>query len=83
MKIIAVNGRQATDDLLRQAIRDAKDSGPAVELIVENTGYFKTVKIKYHDGERYPHLVREFNVPAILDDILKPMTKHPETRSAE
>ena len=83
MRIIAVNGRQATDDLLRQAIRDANGSGPEVELIVENTGYFKVVKIAYHDGERYPHLVREPNTRAILDDILKPMTKHPELRSAE
>jgi predicted metalloprotease with PDZ domain len=83
MKIVAVNGRQATDDLLRQAIRDAKDNGPDVELIVENTGYFKVVKIAYHDGERYPHLVREPNTRAILDDILKPMTKHPEIRNAE
>jgi len=54
-----------------------------VELIIENTGYFKVVKIDYHDGEKYPHLVRESNSPALLDDILKPMTRHPEIRSAE
>lgn len=83
MKIVAVNGRQATDDLLRQAIRDAKGSGPDVELIIENTGYFKVVKIDYHDGEKYPHLVREPNSPSLLDEILKPMTRHPEIRSAE
>ena len=83
MKIVAVNGRQVTDDLLHQAIRDTKDNGPPVELIVENTGYFKVVKIAYHDGERYPHLTREPNTRAILDDILKPMTKHPEIKSAE
>lgn len=83
MKIVAVNGRQATDELLRQAIRDTKGNGPAVELIVENTGYFKVVKIVYHDGERYPHLVREAGTHTVLDDILKPMTKHPEIRNAE
>jgi predicted metalloprotease with PDZ domain len=83
MKIVAVNGRQASDELLRQAIRDAKDNGPPVELIIENTGYFKVVKIDYHGGEKYPHLVREANARATLDDILKPMTKHPETRNAE
>lgn len=83
MKIVAVNGRQATDELLHQAIRETKGDGPAVELIVENTGYFKVAKIPYRDGERYPHLVREPNTRAILDDILKPMVKHPETRSAE
>jgi predicted metalloprotease with PDZ domain len=83
MKIVAVNGRQSTDDLLRQAIRDAKGSGSAVDLIIENTGYFKVVKIDYHGGEQYPHLVREPNSPAILDEILKPMTKHPEIKSVE
>ena len=58
MKIVAINGRRATDDLLHQVIRDAKGDGPAMELIVENTGYFKVVKIEYHDGEKYPHLAR-------------------------
>ncbi|HEY7304455.1 MAG TPA: hypothetical protein VH601_10090, partial [Bryobacteraceae bacterium] len=83
MKIVAVNGRQASDELLHQAIRDAKESGPLVELIVENTGYFKVVKIDYHGGEKYPHLVRETNAKATLDEILKPMVKRPEIRSAE
>jgi predicted metalloprotease with PDZ domain len=83
MKIIAVNGRRASDDLLRQAIRDAKGSGPAIELIVENSGFYKTVKIDYHDGEKYPHLVRSSSITATLDDILKPMTKSSTLSSAE
>ena len=29
-----------------------------MELIVENGGYFKTVKVDYHGGLRYPHLER-------------------------
>jgi predicted metalloprotease with PDZ domain len=73
-KIIAVNGRAFTPGLLRQAIKDAV-SGPAMELIVENTGYFKLVKLDYHGGERYPQLVRVDGTPARLDDILQPMTK--------
>ena len=83
MKIIAVNGRRASDDLLRQAIRDAKDSGPAMELIVENVGFYKTVKIDYHGGEKYPHLVRSSSKKATLDDILKPMSKSVSLSSAE
>lgn len=82
MKLISVNGRRATDELLRQAIRTANKNQP-IELILENTGFFKVVKIDYHGGERYPHLVRQEGTPARLDDILKPMTKHPQTRSAE
>jgi predicted metalloprotease with PDZ domain len=74
MKLIAVNGRRATDELLHNAIRDAKTSTEPIELIVENAGYIKVVKIDYHEGERYPHLVRQPNTPALLDEILKPLT---------
>jgi len=74
-KIVAVNGRAFTPALLRAAIQAAAGSGPAIELIVENTGYFKTVTLNYHDGEKYPQYVRVEGTPARLDDILQPMTK--------
>jgi predicted metalloprotease with PDZ domain len=74
-KIVAVNGRAYTTALLRAAIKDAVGKGPDIELIVENTGYFKTIKLSYHDGEKYPQLVRVDGTPARMDDILKPMTK--------
>jgi predicted metalloprotease with PDZ domain len=74
-QIIAVNGRGFTPGLLRQAIKDAVGSGPAIELIVVNTGYYKLVKLDYHGGEKYPQLERVTGVPARLDDILQPMTK--------
>jgi predicted metalloprotease with PDZ domain len=73
--IHAVNGRAFSPELLRAAMKDAKGSGPAIELIVENTGYFKVIKLDYHDGERYPQLVRVEGVPDRLDDILAPMVK--------
>ncbi len=83
MKLIAINGRRATDELLHQAIRDAKGNTQPIELIVENAGFFKVVKIDYRDGEKYPHLVREERTPALLDEILKPMMKHTEHKTAE
>lgn len=72
--IVAVNGRAFTPGLLRQAIKDAV-SGPAIELIVANTGYYKIIKLDYHGGEKYPQLERVEGTPARLDDILQPMTK--------
>jgi predicted metalloprotease with PDZ domain len=72
--IVAVNGRAFTPGLLRQAIKDAV-SGPAIELIVANTGYYKIIKVDYHGGEKYPQLERVEGTPARLDDILQPMTK--------
>jgi predicted metalloprotease with PDZ domain len=72
MKIVAVNGRKFTEDVLRDALRAGK-SGPApLELLVENTEYYKTFKLDYHGGEQYPHLVRDESKPDVLSDILKP-----------
>ena len=75
MKILAVNGRAFTPDVLKAAVHDSKGSGPAVEMIVENTGYYKVIRLDYHGGERYPQLERVQGVPDRLDDILKPEAK--------
>ena len=74
-QIVAVNGRAFTTSLLHTAIQNAEGSGPPIELIVENTGYYKTLKLDYHDGEKYPQLERVPNTHDRLDDILEPMTK--------
>ena len=42
------------------------------ELLVENTDYYKTYKLDYHGGEKYPHLVRDESKPDVLSDIIKP-----------
>jgi predicted metalloprotease with PDZ domain len=75
MQILAVNGRAFTPDVLKAAVHDCAGSGPAVELIVENTGYYKVIRLDYHGGERYPQLERVAGVPDRLDDILKPQAK--------
>jgi predicted metalloprotease with PDZ domain len=75
MKIVAVNGRAFSPDVLRMAIRDAKGSSQPLEFIVENTGFYKVLKLDYHDGEKYPALVRVEGTPDRLDEILKPMTR--------
>ncbi len=76
--LVAVNGRAFTPALLRAALQAGKGSGPALDLIVANTGYYKVLHIDYHGGERYPDLERVANTPARLDDILKPMTATPK-----
>jgi predicted metalloprotease with PDZ domain len=75
MLIIAVNGRAFSPDVLKAAVRDAKGAGTAAELIVENTGFYKVIRLDYHGGERYPLLERVSGVPDRLDDILKPQAK--------
>jgi predicted metalloprotease with PDZ domain len=56
MQLVAVNGRQWTPEILREAIRQAKESKDPIEMAVQNDDYLKIVKIDYHGGERYPHL---------------------------
>ena len=75
MRLVAVNGRGFTPTLLRTAVYDAEGNGPEVELIVENAGFYKMLKVDYHGGERYPVLERVAGVPNTLDDILKPLAK--------
>jgi predicted metalloprotease with PDZ domain len=71
MKVVAVNGRRFSSDVLREAIKAAKNSSAPIELLVENTDYYKTYKLDYHGGESYPHLVRDESKPDLLTDILK------------
>jgi predicted metalloprotease with PDZ domain len=72
MRLVAVNGRTFTPTLLKTAIYDAQGDGPSVELIVENTGFYKVLKVNYNGGERYPVLQRVPGAPDRLGDILKP-----------
>ena len=58
MKLVAVNGRRYSKDVLRQAIRETKTSNLPLELLMENKEFFKTYPINYHGGEQYPHLER-------------------------
>jgi predicted metalloprotease with PDZ domain len=71
MKLIAVNGRQFSAEVLRDALKAGKNENRPLELLVENTDYYKTYKLDYNGGEKYPHLVRDESKPDLLSDILK------------
>ena len=71
MKIVAVNGHRFSTDALHDAIKAAKSGSGPIELLVENTDYFKTYKLDYHEGEKYPRLVRDEAKPDLMADILK------------
>jgi predicted metalloprotease with PDZ domain len=71
MKIVAVNGRKFSADAWHDAIRAAKSSTSPIELIVENTDYFRVVKLDYHGGEKYPHLLRDESKPDLLTEIYR------------
>jgi predicted metalloprotease with PDZ domain len=71
MRIVAVNGRRFTPEGLHDAIHEAKSSTTPIELLIENTDYFRTYKLDYHDGEKYPHLVRDESKPDMLTQIFR------------
>jgi predicted metalloprotease with PDZ domain len=56
MHLVAVNGRRWSPDILRGAIRAAKNSKEPMELLLENDDYYQVYSVDYHGGERYPHL---------------------------
>jgi predicted metalloprotease with PDZ domain len=71
MRLVAVNGRRFTADVLHAAVAATKDGGP-LELLTENNDYFQTHKVDYRGGEMYPHLERDESHPDLLSDILMP-----------
>ena len=72
MKIMGVNGRVFTSDLLDDAIKASKENSQPITLLALVEDYFKTCTVNYHGGARYPHLVREDGRPDYLDELAKP-----------
>jgi predicted metalloprotease with PDZ domain len=70
MRLLAVNGRRWTPEILREAIQRAKASKERIEFLIENEEFFQTYRIDYHGGERYPHLERN-GKPDLLSDIAR------------
>ena len=81
-KIIAVNGNIFSGDALKTAIKDAKGKTEPIHFILQGDTFVTTANLDYHDGERYPSLVRVDGTPDYLDDITKPLTT-PEKAPAE
>ena len=82
-KIIAVNGNIFSGDALKDAIKTAKGKTEPIHLILQGDTFVTTADLDYHDGERYPSLVRVDGTPDYLDDITKPLTtpeKAPEEK---
>ena len=74
--IVAVNNRQFTPTVLREAVAATASATKPLELLIKTGEYYETHRIDYHGGERYPHLVRDAAVPDLLSEIVKPLAKH-------
>ena len=71
MKILAVNGRRFTPQVFRDALYQGKNTSQQLQLLIENTDYFRTFVLDYHGGEKYPHLVREESKPDTMTEIIR------------
>ena len=81
MTIVAVNGKAYTHTRLKDALKAAKaDTQLPTELLVRSADSFRTVRLDYHDGLRYPHLERIEKAPDLLSSILKPRLPVPTVK---
>ena len=68
MKLVAVNGRRWSPEVLKTALRARQP----LQLLVENIGYYKTYSVNYDGGLRYPHLERVAGRADLLGEIIRP-----------
>jgi predicted metalloprotease with PDZ domain len=71
-KLIAVDSRQYTPAVLREAVARAATSDKPIELLIKTGEYYEVHRVDYHGAERYPHLVRDASKPDLLSEIVKP-----------
>ncbi len=58
VKLVAVNGRQFTPAVLREAVAQTASGAKPIELLIRNGEYYETHRVEYSGGEKYPHLTR-------------------------
>jgi predicted metalloprotease with PDZ domain len=72
MTLVAVNGREFSPEVLKQAIKAAQKTSAPIQLLVKNLEYYKTYDVDYHGGLKYPHLERVKSQIDYLDQIISP-----------
>ena len=68
--VVAVNGQAYSQDVLEDAVKAAKGNTIAIELLLKEFDRYRTVKLDYHGGLRYPYLERIEGKPDYLTPIL-------------
>jgi len=75
VKLIAVNNRQFTPTVLREAVAKTAADAKPLELLIKTGEYYEVHRVDYRGGERYPHLERNAAVPDLLSQIIAPRAK--------
>ena len=71
MKVVAVNGRRFSAEVLRDALKPRRPAQPPSSCWSKTPTTTRPTNIDYHGGEKYPHLVRDESKPDLLTEILK------------
>ncbi len=71
-ELLAVNGRTFDADALKAAITAAKGTKAPVRLLVKSGDLFRTVDLDWHEGLKYPRLVKSGKGQGTLDALLAP-----------
>jgi predicted metalloprotease with PDZ domain len=69
-KIIAVNGRRYTTEVMQNEMKSSAKSTEPLELILQNGETFTVARVDYHGGLQYPHLVRDDSKKDYLSAII-------------
>jgi hypothetical protein len=72
---VAVNSRQYNATILHDAMRAASKAPEPIEFLIRDGDIYKTFKVDYHAGEKYPHLERDAAKPDLLTAIITPLAK--------
>ncbi|MGH8398009.1 MAG: hypothetical protein ACRETA_07165 [Gammaproteobacteria bacterium] len=72
MKLEAVDNQAYSDKVLDWAMQQAQHSTAPTVFLVRQDGWYHTYDVSYHDGPRYPQLVRIPGTPDMLAKIMAP-----------
>ena len=75
MKIVAVNGKAYSTEIMREAIKATTDPKQRrIDLLIDNEGHVENHQLTYGEGEKYPVLERDASKPDMLSKIIAPLT---------
>ena len=72
MKLVSINGREYSANMLWTEIADAQRSGQPLQLNAQHDGVVEMYTIHYNDGLKYPNLTRAQGKTDYLQQILAP-----------
>ncbi len=75
MKILAVNGKAYSAEVLRDFVKATADPKQRrIDLLIDNEGHVATYQLAYDEGEKYPVLQRDRSKDDTLTKIIAPLT---------